>query len=124
MSLAREVQVKFRMTRQERELLEEKMALAGTVNMGAYLRKMAIDGYVLRLDLPGDDLPAPALQRQPESDCQTGQRIGAHLRNGFSGNSGTTERALEHGQRNSACAERKEMSEDTLISKETYHSFF
>lgn len=26
--------------------------LAGTVNMGAYLRKMAIDGYVLRLDLP------------------------------------------------------------------------
>ena len=52
MSLAREVQVKFRMTQQERELLEEKMALAGTVNMGAYLRKMAIDGYVLRLDLP------------------------------------------------------------------------
>ena len=32
--------------------LEEKMALAGTVNMGAYLRKMAIDGYLLRLDLP------------------------------------------------------------------------
>ena len=52
MSLAREIQVKFRMTRQERELLEEKMALAGTANMGAYLRKMAIDGYVLRLDLP------------------------------------------------------------------------
>ena len=52
MSLAREVQVKFRMTRQERELLEEKMALVGTTNMGAYLRKMAIDGYVLRLDLP------------------------------------------------------------------------
>ena len=52
MSLAREIQVKFRMTRQERELLEEKMALAGTTNMGAYLRKMAIDGYVLRLDLP------------------------------------------------------------------------
>lgn len=52
MSLAREIQVKFRMTRQERELLEEKMALAGTVNMGAYLRKMVIDGYVLRLDLP------------------------------------------------------------------------
>ena len=52
MSLAREIQVKFRMNRQERELLEEKMALAGTTNMGAYLRKMAIDGYVLRLDLP------------------------------------------------------------------------
>ena len=110
MSLAREVQVKFRMTRQERELLEEKKALAGTVNMGAYLRKMAIDGYVLRLDLPELREMISLLQRQSEPDCQTGQRIGAHLRNGFSGNSGTTERALEHGQRDSACAERKGMS--------------
>ena len=25
---------------------------AGTANMGAYLRKMALDGYILRLDLP------------------------------------------------------------------------
>lgn len=25
---------------------------AGTTNMGAYLRKMALDGYILRLDLP------------------------------------------------------------------------
>lgn len=52
MSLVREIQVKFRMTPQERELLEEKMTLVGIANMGAYLRKMAIDGYVLRLDLP------------------------------------------------------------------------
>ena len=28
------------------------MREAGTTNMGAYLRKMALDGYVLRLDLP------------------------------------------------------------------------
>ena len=25
---------------------------AGPTNMGAYLRKMALDGYILRLDLP------------------------------------------------------------------------
>lgn len=48
----RDVQVKFRMTQQERDLLETKMAQTGTSNMAAYLRKMAIDGYVLRLDLP------------------------------------------------------------------------
>ena len=28
------------------------MQEAGTTNMGAYLRKMALDGYILRLDLP------------------------------------------------------------------------
>lgn len=28
------------------------MREAGTTNMGAYLRKMALEGYILRLDLP------------------------------------------------------------------------
>ena len=28
------------------------MREAGTTNMGAYLRKMELDGYILRLDLP------------------------------------------------------------------------
>ena len=28
------------------------MREAGTTNMGAYMRKMALDGYILRLDLP------------------------------------------------------------------------
>ena len=28
------------------------MREAGSTNMGAYLRKMALDGYILRLDLP------------------------------------------------------------------------
>ena len=37
---------------QERELIRQKMAQFGTDNLSAYLRKMAIDGYVLQLDLP------------------------------------------------------------------------
>ena len=40
------------MTTDERALLERKMREVGTTNMGAYLRKMALDGYILRLDLP------------------------------------------------------------------------
>ena len=40
------------MTADERALLERKMRKAGTTNMGAYLRKMALDGLVIRLDLP------------------------------------------------------------------------
>lgn len=34
------------------ELIRQKMAQFGTDNLSAYLRKMAIDGYVLQLDLP------------------------------------------------------------------------
>lgn len=48
----RQVQLKFRVTPEERELIEQKMAQFGTENMAAYLRKMAIDGLVVKLDLP------------------------------------------------------------------------
>ncbi len=46
----RTVQIKFRVTKEERALIEEKMKLIPTRNMAAYLRKMAIDGYVLQVD--------------------------------------------------------------------------
>ena len=48
----RSVPLKFRVTPEERELIEQKMALIGTTNMAAYLRKMAIDGYAVNLELP------------------------------------------------------------------------
>ena len=35
----------------DREKIEERMKEAGIKNMSAYIRKMAIDGYVVRLDL-------------------------------------------------------------------------
>lgn len=47
----RNIQLHFMVTDRERDLIQEKMAQIGTRNMGAYLRKMAIDGYVVRLDL-------------------------------------------------------------------------
>ena len=47
----REIQLKFRVTPEERALIERKMALLGTTNMAAYLRKMSIDGYVVNLVL-------------------------------------------------------------------------
>ena len=49
---AREVQLKFRVTPEERQLIEDKMALLGTSNMAAYLRKMAVDGYIINLEMP------------------------------------------------------------------------
>lgn len=47
----RPVRLEFYVTEHERDLIASKMAQLGTKNMGAYIRKMAIDGYVLRLDL-------------------------------------------------------------------------
>ena len=46
----RTVQIKFRVTEAERDLILEKMKLVPTRNMEAYLRKMAIDGYIIQVD--------------------------------------------------------------------------
>lgn len=65
----REVQLKFRVTPEERALIEQKMEQLGTTNMAAYLRKMAVDGYAVNLELPElreDGLPAAPVQQQPQ----------------------------------------------------------
>ena len=46
----RTVQIKFRVTEAERDLILEKMKLIPTNNMAAYLRKIAIDGYIVQVD--------------------------------------------------------------------------
>ena len=48
----REVQLNFRVSPEELALIEQKMAQLGSTNREAYLRKMALDGYVVRLELP------------------------------------------------------------------------
>ena len=46
----RNVQIKFRVTEEERSLIEEKMKQVPTRNMEAYLRKMSINGYIVQVD--------------------------------------------------------------------------
>ena len=46
----RKVQIKFYVTEEERALIEQKMKLVPTQNMAAYLRKIAIDGYIIQTD--------------------------------------------------------------------------
>ena len=43
--------VHFRVNPEEEELIRRKMEDAGISSVAAYMRKMAIDGYVVRLDL-------------------------------------------------------------------------
>ena len=42
----------FKVSEKERNLIEQKMALAGVRNMSAFIRKMSIDGYVINLEIP------------------------------------------------------------------------
>ena len=46
----RKVQIKFYVTEEERALIEQKMKFVPTRNMAAYLRKIAIDGYIIQTD--------------------------------------------------------------------------
>lgn len=71
----REVQLAFRVTEAERKLIEDKMRLFGTVNMSAYLRKMAIDGYIVKLDLPKINEIMSLLRRTSSSLNQIAKRL-------------------------------------------------
>ena len=51
-SRKRNIEVRFRVTQEELDMIHEKMAQYGTINLSAYLRKIAIDGYVVKLELP------------------------------------------------------------------------
>ena len=51
MSNRRNQQLHFRVSKAELDRIHVKMAELGIVSIGAYLRKMAMDGYCIRLDL-------------------------------------------------------------------------
>ncbi len=71
----REVQLKFRVSPEERTLIEEKMAQLGTTNMAAYLRKMALDGYVVNLELPELQEMVSLLRRSSNNLNQLTRRV-------------------------------------------------
>ena len=47
----RNIQLKIWVSEEERKLIEQKMSLVPTTQIGAYLRKMAIDGYIIHTDI-------------------------------------------------------------------------
>ena len=48
----RDQQIRFRVSKVELERIRQKMESCGILSIGSYLRKMALDGYCLNLDLP------------------------------------------------------------------------
>ena len=47
----RNIQMKFWVTEEEKRFIDEKMKQLPTQRYGAYLRKMAIDGYIIHTDM-------------------------------------------------------------------------
>ena len=71
----RPIQVKFRCTAEERALIDKRMEQVGTMNMAAYLRKMAIDGYVVKLELPELREMVSLLRRSSNNLNQIARRV-------------------------------------------------
>ena len=46
----RDIPIQFFVTAEEKKMIRKKILLSKTANMGAYLRKMAIDGIIVNTD--------------------------------------------------------------------------
>ena len=62
-------------TTEERLLIEQKMAQLHTKRIGAYLRKMAIDGYIIKVDYTQQKKLAAAVSRAASNINQICRRI-------------------------------------------------
>lgn len=71
----RKIQLHFMVTEHERGLITEKMERLGTKNLGAYLRKMAVDGYMIQLDLADVRELVSLLRRTSNSLNQLTKRV-------------------------------------------------
>ena len=71
----RPIIMRLAVTEYEKELIEKKMQQLGTKNMGAYLRKMAIDGYIIKVDYTQQKKLAAAVSRVASNINQICRRI-------------------------------------------------
>ena len=50
--MRRNIQISVRLSEEEHRILKEKMGKIGVTNQEAFMRKMILDGLVIRLELP------------------------------------------------------------------------
>jgi len=73
----RTIQVKFRVTIAERELIVTKMRQIPTTNLAAYARKMLIDGYIIQIDHTDIKAMTAELQKIGVNINQIAKRVNA-----------------------------------------------
>ena len=71
----RNIMLRFRVNDQEQQAIKDKMATLGTDNMEAYLRKMALDGYIIKIDLPELQALVSLLRRSSNNLNQLTRRV-------------------------------------------------
>ena len=72
---SRGILLKFFVSEQELEQIKMKMKQYGTNNLSAYLRKIAIDGYVVNLELPELGEMVSLLRRSSNNLNQLTRRV-------------------------------------------------
>ncbi len=71
----RPIIMRLAVTEYEKELIEGKMQQLGTKNIGAYARKMLIDGYIIKVDYTQQKKLAAAVSRVASNINQICRRI-------------------------------------------------
>ncbi len=71
----RDVPLLFWVSEDEKKMIQSKMAQLGTSNLSAYLRKIAIDGYVVNLELPELQEMVSLLRRSSNNLNQLTRRV-------------------------------------------------
>ncbi len=71
----RKIQLKIWVDEEEKLLIQEKMKQLGTSQIGAYLRKMAIDGYVINFDTTDIKTFSKELQKIGRNINQIAKRV-------------------------------------------------
>lgn len=71
----RKMALRCPVTDEERKLIEHKMSLVPTNQIGAYLRKMAIDGYIIYTDTKDIQAMNKELQRIGRNINQIAKRV-------------------------------------------------
>ena len=78
--LKRKVQIKFRVTEAERDLIYEKMRLLNTNNLAAYMRKISIDGYIINVDYSDLKVVCAEMQKIGVNFNQIAKRVNSTTR--------------------------------------------
>ena len=72
---ARPIQMKFYVTEEERDFIHKKMAMMNVTNQSAYLRKMAVDGMLIKVDYSNFDKMANDISGMTKNINQIAKRI-------------------------------------------------
>ena len=73
----RKTPILFWVTDEEKQQIEDRMEVVGSSNMSAYLRKMALDGYVINLNIPELDEAISLLRYSSNNINQIAKRVNA-----------------------------------------------